>query len=346
MTVKIAINGLGRIGRCVLRALVEYHDDYKNDIELVAINGPAKAETHRHLLQYDSVHGVFGSKVSIEESANGQEQLNFGLPYAVALYHERDPAKLPWADLNVDVVFECTGIFRKKEQAQLHIDAGAKKVLYSAPSPDADSTIVYGVNNNAFSAEQQFISVGSCTTNCLAPIAKILNDNFGIEQGYMTTIHSYTGDQNVVDSSHKDLRRARASAISMIPTSTGAAKALGLVLPELAGKLDGTAIRVPTPNVSMVDLVFKPVNANISDNDINNIMKKYAGNDMKGVLEYNDEPLVSVDFNHNPHSSIFDATQTAVMTGGKGEQLIRVASWYDNEWGFSVRMLDVAKLIG
>ena len=333
MTIKIGINGLGRIGRCVLRALVE--EKQWDDIEVVAVNGPAPVETHVHLLQYDSIHGTFRSSVKSDG-----ESIDVGRG-KMKLFHEKDPLALDWGKLGVDIVLECSGKFTKKADAGLHLQRGAKKVLVSAPSPDADATIVYGVNNEALKPEHTVISVGSCTTNCLAPVAKVLNDAVGIESGYMTTIHSYTGDQNIVDGSHKDLRRARAAALAMVPTSTGAAKALGLVLPELAGKLDGTSVRVPTPNVSLVDLVFTAK----KDTDvatINGAIEKAANGPMKGVLGVNTLPLVSIDFNHNPLSSIFDATGTAVT----GKKLVRVASWDDNEWGFSCRMLDMARLVG
>lgn len=323
MGMKVAINGLGRIGRLVLRAYVE---NPRKDFEIVAVNGPAEAAQHAHLFQYDSLHGTFKGEVKAEENAliiNGQR---------FALTRERDPAKIAW---DADVVLECSGKFTKKADAGLHLKGNTKKVLVSAPSPDADSTIVYGVNNEALKKEHTVISVGSCTTNCLAPVAKVLNDTFGIESGFMTTIHAYTGDQNILDASHKDMRRARAAGLSMVPTSTGAAKALGLVIPELAGKLNGVAVRVPTPNVSMVDLTFNAKKP-ITKETINAAMKKAASN----VLGYNETELVSIDFNHSPYSSIFDATQTFVV----GERFGRIAAWYDNEWGFSLRMLDVAGL--
>jgi glyceraldehyde 3-phosphate dehydrogenase len=330
MTIKIGINGLGRIGRCVVRAWAEYA---REDIEIVAINAPAPAKRHGHLLRYDSVHGPFPGTVERTEDTltiSGNE---------IKLLKHKNPAEIPWGDHGVDIVLECTGIFRSKEDAGKHLIGGAKKVLVSAPSPDPDATIVYGVNNDVLKAEDQIISVGSCTTNCLAPVAKVLNDEFGIETGFMTTIHAYTGDQNLLDGTHKDLRRARAAGLSMIPTSTGAASALSLVVPELAGKLDGTAVRVPTPNVSMVDLVFNS-QKDLSVDLVNDAIKAASEGDMKGVLGINDEELVSTDFNHNPNSSIFDLTQTYIV----GDKLCRVVSWYDNEWGFSCRMLDVAAL--
>ena len=330
MTVTIAVNGLGRIGRLVIRALVE---SGRKDIEIVAVNGPAAIETHLHLLKYDSVHGRFPAEV---KAVNGGIDAGLGV---MRLSHEKDVSRLDWS--GVDVVLECSGKFTKKADAALHLARGARKVLISAPSPDADSTIVYGVNNNAYKPDHTVISVGSCTTNCLAPIAQVINNAIGIESGFMTTIHSYTGDQNIVDGSHKDLRRARSAAMSMVPTSTGAAKALGIVLPELEGKLNGVAIRVPTPNVSMVDLTFTSPR-DTSQDEINAAIKEAANGYLKGVLAATNEPLVSIDFNHHPASSIFDLTGTYVT----GKRLCRVASWYDNEWGFSCRMLDVAALVG
>lgn len=328
---KIAINGLGRIGRAVVRALVEGD---ASGLDLIAANGPAAIDAHVHLLKYDSVHGIFRGDVL----ANGENIRAGNLEFLIT--HERDPAKLRWGELGVDVVLECSGRFNSKEQSLAHIEAGAKKVLVSAPCKEADATIVYGVNNAALKADHQVISVGSCTTNCLAPIAKTLNDALGIESGFMTTIHAFTGDQNLVDGSHKDLRRARAATMSMVPTSTGAAKALGLVLPELAGKLDGTAIRVPTPNVSMVDLTFI-ASRDTTVEEVNQLLSNAAAGALNGVLATSSEPLVSIDFNHHPASSIADLTGTSVT----GKRLVRVASWYDNEWGFSNRMLDVARLL-
>lgn len=333
MTIRVAINGLGRIGRCVLRALYE-NSEYQ-DIELVAVNGPAPLETHKHLLKYDSIHGRFSKTVEVGESCliiDGKK---------VQVSAERDPKKLPWKDLNIDVVLECTGIFTDYKDAHQHIEAGAKKVVISAPAKgDNVKTIVYGVNDTSLNKDDEVISVGSCTTNCLAPVAKALNDAIGIEKGFMTTIHSYTNDQNVVDNSHKDLRRARACAMSMIPTSTGAAKAIGLVLPELKGKLDGGAIRVPTANVSMVDLSFI-AKKETSVEEVNNAVRNAVKGNMVRALRVVDEPLVSIDFNHTTHSSCFDATQTKVMGGN----FVKVASWYDNEWAFSMRMLDITNLI-
>ncbi len=342
----IAINGLGRIGRCVLRALYEdchpalvagsgNHDgriprQARDDMELVAVNGPAPAATHVHLLKYDSVHGRFNGTVE----AKGEDALIIN-GHEIKLLHEKDPAKLNWAALGVDLVLECSGKFNSKEAAMAHIRAGAKKVLVSAPADGADATIVYGVNNAALKASHDIVSVGSCTTNALAPVAKALHENLGIVRGFMTTIHAYTGDQNLVDGSHKDLRRARAAAMSMIPTSTGAAKTLGLVLPELEGKLDGVAIRVPTANVSLVDLVCE-VRESTTIEAVNSALKAAAGE----VLAFSEEPLVSIDFSGHPASCIIDASGTKVVGGNT----VRIAAWYDNEWGFSNRMLDVARL--
>lgn len=332
MTIKIAINGLGRIGRCVLRAVTELARD---DIEIVAVNGPAPTDTHVHLLKYDSTHGVFPKIRKISEDV-----INAGYK-DIAVFHERDASKLPWGKLGVDIVLECTGVMKGKAEASAHIAAGAKKVIISAPADDADATIVYGVNNDVLQPEHKIISIGSCTTNGLAPVAKVLNDAIGIENGFMTTIHAYTNDQNILDGTHKDLRRARSAAVSMIPTSTGAAKAIGIVIPELSGKLDGVSVRVPTPNVSLVDLTFT-ASRNTSIKEINAAIEKASAEKMVGVLEYSAEELVSIDFTHNPHSSVFDSTGTKVI----GNNFCRVAAWYDNEWGFSVRMLDVASLFG
>lgn len=333
MTIRIAINGLGRIGRCVTRAIFE--DPRYSNIELVAVNGPAPIETHIHLLKYDSIHGRFSKSVEAGESSliiDGKE---------VKLYGERDPKQLPWGELNIDVVLECTGRFTKYDDASQHITAGAKKVVLSAPAKEESvRTIVYGVNNEMLQDDDKVVSVGSCTTNCLAPFTKALNDTVGIEKGLMTTIHSYTNDQNIVDNSHKDLRRARACAMSLIPTSTGAAKAIGLVLPELKGKLDGGAMRVPTANVSMVELNFISKKETTKE-EINEAVRKSANGAMKEVLEIVDEPLVSIDFNHSPYSSCFDTTQTKVIGGN----MVKVASWYDNEWGFSMRMLDITNIL-
>ncbi len=333
MTIRVAVNGLGRIGRCVLRAFHERNS--WDDLDIVVVNGPAAIEDHAHLLQYDSVHGIFPGTVTIND-----DSINMGKSDMLVL-SERDPSKLPWHDLGIDIVLECTGKFTKRNDAAKHLLADAGKVIVSAPCEGADNTIVYGVNNQALRSTDQVISVGSCTTNCLAPIAKVLNDHIGIEHGFMTTVHSYTGDQNILDSSHKDRRRARAAGLSIVPTSTGAAKAIGLVLPELAGKLGGAAVRVPTPNVSMVDLTFAAAR-NTSAAEINALLTQASEETLQGILAVTSKPLVSVDFNHNPHSSIIDLSETHVV----GKNFCRVLAWYDNEWGFSVRMLDMAVLMG
>ena len=328
MTVRVAINGFGRIGRLVMRAIYERD---RGDIEVVAINDLGNAETNAHLLKYDSVHGRIAKEISV----SGDTMTVGGAP--VKVLSERDPAALPWGDLGVDIALECTGLFTARDKAAMHLDAGAKKVLISAPGKEVDLTVVYGVNHDKLEAGHTVVSNASCTTNCLAPMAKVLNDAIGIERGYMTTIHAYTGDQRVVDTLHKDARRARAAALSMIPTSTGAAKAVGLVLPELAGKLDGSAIRVPTPNVSVVDLKFDAAKETTVD-EVNGALRAAADGPLAGVLQVVDEPLVSTDYNHNPYSSSIDALSTQVIDG----RLVRVMSWYDNEWGFSNRMLDTA----
>ncbi|KAA0258504.1 type I glyceraldehyde-3-phosphate dehydrogenase [Deferribacter autotrophicus] len=328
MAVKVAINGFGRIGRCAFRAAVERG----LDIDFVAINDLTDAATLAHLLKWDSVHGKSGFDVDVDGEylvVNGKK---------IKVYAEKDPASLPWKELDVDVVIESTGLFRKREQASKHLEAGAKKVIISAPAEDPDITVVLGVNFDKYDKEKHnIISNASCTTNCLAPVAKILNDKFGIVKGVMTTVHSYTNDQRILDLPHKDLRRARAAAVSMIPTSTGAAKAVGLVLPELKGKLDGLAIRVPTPNVSIVDLTCE-LSKNVTAEEVNNAIKEAAENEMKGILEYVEEDLVSIDFNGNPHSSIFDAKLTKVVEGN----CVKVFSWYDNEWGYSNRIVELA----
>lgn len=326
MAVKIAINGFGRIGRNVLRAIIE---SGRTDIEVIAINDLGPVETNAHLLQFDSVHGRFPVNVSHDDKS-----IDVGRgPIAVTAI--RNPADLPWGD--VDIVFECTGIFTDKKDAMVHLKNGASRVLVSAPSKGADKTIVYGVNHQSLTGDDLIVSNASCTTNCLAPVASVLHAEFGIKRGFMTTVHSYTGDQPTLDTMHSDLYRARAAAMSMIPTSTGAAKAVGLVLPELAGKLDGVAIRVPTPNVSAVDLTFE-AERDVTVEDINAAMQAAASGPLKGVLDYTERHLVSVDFNHDPHSSIFAADQTKVMDGN----LCRILAWYDNEWGFSNRMADTA----
>lgn len=329
MAINVAISGFGRIGRLVLRSIIE---NKRKDINIVAINDLAPVETNAFLLSYDSIHGPLKEKVNIKN-----EKIIIGNRKILVL-KERDPKNLPWKKLKIDIVFECTGLFTSKDTASMHLKAGAKKVLVSAPCNDADKTIVYGVNHNTLTKKDIVVSNASCTTNCLAPVTKVLNDNFGIVHGYMTTIHAYTGDQKVLDTFHSDPRRARAAALSMIPTSTGAAKAVGLVMPELAGKLDGTAIRVPTPNVSLIDFKFV-TKKKISAESINKAMIKASkSKNLKNVLSVNSEPLVSTDFNHNPASSNFDLTQTQVIDGTFG----RVLSWYDNEWGFSNRMCDTA----
>ena len=333
MTVKVAINGFGRIGRNVVRAIYE---SGRKDIDIVAINDLGPVETNAHLMRYDSVHGRFPKTVEVKGDTI---HIEGGDSFKVLA--ERDPKNLPWGDLGVDVVMECTGIFTAKEKASLHLEAGAKRVLVSAPAAGADKTVVYGVNHDVLTADDLVVSNASCTTNCLAPVAYVLQKSFGIEKGYMTTIHAYTGDQPTLDTMHKDLHRARAAALSMIPTSTGAAKAVGLVLPELAGKLDGSAIRVPTPNVSVVDLKFIP-SRDVTKDEINAAIKAAAEGELKGILGYTEEPLVSVDFNHDPHSSTFQGDQTKVMDGN----LVRILSWYDNEWGFSNRMGDTAVAMG
>lgn len=333
MALKLAINGFGRIGRNVLRALAE---SGRTDLEVVAINDLAPQETNAHLFKYDSVHGTFNGDVAQD---NGRIIVN---GRSIRVYAERNPEDLPWEELEIDIALECTGFFTAKEDAAKHITAGAKKVLISAPSGDADKMVVYGVNHADLTADDKVVSNASCTTNCLAPVAQVLHDAIGIEQGLMTTIHAFTNDQSVLDVAHKDLRRARSASLSMIPTSTGAAKAVGKVLPALNGKLDGFSVRVPTPNVSVVDLTFKPTRST-SAKEINAAIMQAADGPLKGVLAYSALPLVSIDFNHNPHSSIFDTTQTRVMENGN---LVKILSWYDNEWGFSNRMLDTAAYMG
>ena len=328
MTVKVAINGFGRIGRNVLRAI---HEAGRKDIEVVAINDLGPVETNAHLLRFDSIHGRFNAKVVVD----GDYIVVDGNRIRVTAV--RNPAELPHRELGVDIALECTGIFTSKDKAKAHLDAGAKRVIVSAPADGADLTVVYGVNHDQLTADHHVISNASCTTNCLVPVAKVLNDLVGIERGFMTTIHSYTNDQPSLDQMHKDLYRARAAALSMIPTSTGAAKAVGLVLPELKGKLDGTSIRVPTPNVSAVDLVFTAKRAT-SVEEINKAIVAAADGPLKGVLAYTDQPNVSIDFNHDPHSSTFHLDQTKVMDG----TFVRILAWYDNEWGFSNRMADTA----
>ena len=330
MSVKVAINGFGRIGRNILRASIENN---REDIEVVAINDLGSPEMNLHLLKYDSVHGRFPLELSLHKNylkVNNAE---------IEITAERDPAKLPWSE--VDVALECTGIFTNKEKASLHLKNGSKKVLISAPGGNVDRTVVFGVNHKSLTSNDVIVSNASCTTNCLAPVVKVLHENFGIEVGYMTTIHSYTGDQPVLDTLHKDYYRARAASLNMIPTSTGAAQAVSLVLPELKGKLDGSAIRVPTPNVSCVDLKCVLTKEN-SVEEINKVVQEASNTNLNGILAYEDAPLVSSDYNHHPASSIFAGSQTKVLTGG----MTRVLSWYDNEWGFSNRMLDTATFLG
>ena len=326
--INVGINGFGRIGRLILRAILE---NYNNKINVVAINDLGSIETNAHLIKYDSTHGIL--KEDIQTSSDGfkigNQQIN--------VFAEKNPANIPWNKVNADIVLECTGIFLDKISAENHIKGGAKKVIISAPGKDVDFTIVQGVNSSELKKEHNIISNGSCTTNCLAPVAMVMEKFFGINYGYMTTIHSYTGDQKLLDTLHKDLRRARSTEGSMIPTSTGAAKAMSLVLPSLKGKLDGTAIRVPTPNVSLIDFTLVTEKETTPDL-INQAMESAAKKELKGILDINTKPLVSKDFNHNSHSSIFDATQTQVIKG----KFSRVLSWYDNEWGFSNRMCDTA----
>lgn len=329
MTTKVAINGFGRIGRLVARALYEAN---RSDIELVAINDLADTETNAHLLKYDSVHGKFPFTV---ETVGNDLKINGKL---VKVYNSKDPASIPWKEANVDIVMECSGVFTDRAKAELHFQGGAKKVLISAPATGEDITVVYGVNDDKLTAEHKIVSNASCTTNCLAPVVAVLNDAIGIEHGFMTTCHSYTGDQRLVDTMHKDLHRARAAALNMVPSSTGAAKAIGKVIPALNGKLDGVSIRVPTPNVSVVDFKFVAKKATTPE-EINAAIKAAADNGrLKGILGYYDEPLVSSDFNHDPRSSIFSLEGTRVIDG----TLVRIMTWYDNEWGFSNRMLDTA----
>lgn len=332
MTVKVAINGYGRIGRNIMRAL--YESGRTNEISIVAINDLGDANSNAHLTQYDTAHGKFPGTVSVDGGdliVNGDR---------VRVFAERDPSKLPWAELGVDVVMECTGLFRSSKTAGAHITAGAKKVIISAPGESVDNTVVYGVNHDTLKSTDVIISNASCTTNCLAPLAKVLHESVGIEHGLMTTIHAYTNDQVLTDVYHKDLRRARSATMSQIPTKTGAAAAVGLVLPELNGKLDGFSMRVPTINVSVVDLCFT-ASRPTTVAEVNAAVKAACEGGMKGIMAYNEAPLVSVDFNHNPHSSVFDATLTKVMQGS----LVKVLSWYDNEWGFSNRMLDTTLVL-
>jgi glyceraldehyde 3-phosphate dehydrogenase len=332
MAVRVAINGFGRIGRNILRAI---HESKRTDIQVVAINDLGPVETNAHLLRFDSVHGRFPHEVTVDG-----DTISIGKG-RIKVTAVKNPAELPHAALGVDIALECTGIFTARDKAAAHLTAGAKRVIISAPGDHADLTVVYGVNHDKLTKEHLVISNASCTTNCLAPVAKVLNDAIGIDHGFMTTIHSYTGDQPTLDTLHKDLYRARAAALSMIPTTTGAAKAVGLVLPELKGKLDGSAIRVPTPNVSVVDLKFVAKRATTVE-EINAAVKAAANGPLKGILGYTDKPNVSSDFNHDPHSSVFHLDQTKVIDG----TFVRILSWYDNEWGFSNRMADTAVALG
>ena len=326
--IKVGINGFGRIGRLILRAILE---NYNDKIKVVAINDLGSIETNAHLIKYDSTHGIINEDVEVTKEGFKISDHN------IKVFAEKDPANIPWGKVGADIVLECTGIFLDKKSSEKHLNAGAKKVIISAPGKEVDFTIVQGVNSKELKKEHNIISNGSCTTNCLAPVAMVFEKNFGINYGYMTTIHSYTGDQKLLDTLHKDLRRARSTEGAMIPTSTGAAKAMSLVLPSLKGKLDGTAIRVPTPNVSLIDLTLV-TEKEVTTDSINNAMTQAANGELKGILEVNKKPLVSKDFNHNKHSSIFDVTQTQVIKG----KFSRVLSWYDNEWGFSNRMCDTA----
>lgn len=332
MATKVAINGFGRIGRNVARAILERTD---HDLELVSINDLASAKANALLFKRDSVHGAFAGTVEVD----GDDLIINGKRIKVTA--ERDPANLPHAANGIDIALECTGFFTDKESASKHIEAGAKRVLISAPAKNVDLTVVYGVNHDALTAEHTVVSNASCTTNCLAPFAKVLHEKIGIERGLMTTIHSYTNDQKILDQIHSDPRRARAAAMNMIPTSTGAAVAVGLVLPDLKGKLDGSSIRVPTPNVSVVDLTFVPSRDTTAE-EVNALLKAAADGELKGVLGYTEEPLVSIDFNHDSHSSTIDSLETSVLEG----KLVRALSWYDNEWGFSNRMVDTAGVMG
>lgn len=331
MKTKVAINGFGRIGRLVLRAFAESEI---NDFEIVAINDLGAIDLSAHLFQFDSVHGTYKGSVTHTDTHLVVDHRE------IRMLSEPNPEKLPWKELGIDIVLECSGIFTQRDKAMKHLTAGAKKVLISAPANDADLTVVYGVNHQTIKSDHAIVSNASCTTNCLAPLAKVLNDKVGIEHGFMTTIHAYTGDQRLVDSVHSDPRRARAGALSMIPTSTGAAKAVGLVLPELKGKLDGTAIRVPTANVSVVDFKFVS-KSKVSIDLLNSMFREAAKGALSGILSVNEKPLVSIDFNHNSYSSVVDLTQTQVID----ETFCRVLSWYDNEWGFSNRMLDVTRCL-
>ena len=330
--INVGINGFGRIGRLILRASLEKPE---RNIKVVAINDIGNIKQNAHLFEYDSVHGKIKQKVSVDNNIMAVDENK------IIFLANKDPEQIPWSDHNVDIVLECTGLFTDANKAKGHLKKNVKKVLISAPSNNADITIVYGVNDNMLNNDHKIISNASCTTNCLAPIAKVINQNFGIESGFMTTVHSFTSDQKILDSIHSDLRRARTASSSMIPTTTGAAKAVGLVLPELIGKLDGTAIRIPTPNVSMIDFTFQSKNT-LTVQGINEVVLQNSLESFKDIIDYNTKPLVSIDFNHNPASSIFDSTQTQLV----GDKFGRVLSWYDNEWGFSNRMIDVCSKLG
>ncbi|MDR0564586.1 MAG: type I glyceraldehyde-3-phosphate dehydrogenase [Azoarcus sp.] len=336
MPIKVAINGFGRIGRCAFRAI--YEQGLQNELEVVAVNGPGGLATNAHLLKYDTTHGRFGTEVETQ----GEDTLVVG-GKRIAFYSTKNPKEVDWAAHGVDVLLECTGVYASKEKAQVLLAQGAKKVLISAPGgDDVDATVVCGVNESVLTSAMTVVSNASCTTNCLAPVAKVLSESVGIRQGLMTTIHAYTNDQVMVDVTHKDLRRARAAAVNIIPTKTGAAKAVGLVLPQLKGKFDGFSLRVPTLNVSLVDLTFTPERPTTKE-EINALMVAAANGPLKGILAVNDEALVSSDFNHSSASSTFDTTQTRVLTGENGETLVKVLAWYDNEWGYSCRMLDATR---
>ncbi len=330
--VNVGINGFGRIGRLVLRASLE---KLHTNIKVKAINDIGNINQNAHLFKYDSIHGKIDSKIQVNDNVMSIDE------HQISFFSNRTPEEIPWNERDVDIVLECTGLFTDAEKSRGHLKNNVKKVLISAPSNNADITVVYGVNDNTLNESHNIISNASCTTNCLAPIAKVINENFSIDAGFMTTVHSFTSDQKILDSIHSDLRRARTASSSMIPTSTGAAKAVGLVLPELNGKLDGTAVRIPTPNVSMIDFTFQ-THKKLSVHNINEVVYESSNNSFKNIIDYNDEPLVSIDFNHNQASSIFDATQTQVV----GNNFGRILSWYDNEWGFSNRMIDVCSRLG
>lgn len=332
MSISIGINGFGRIGRLIARALHEYAIE---DIQLMAINSPASIEISTHLLRFDSVHGTFNGEISVDAN-----RVHFD-HHSVHMCHEKDPVNIPWGDMGVDIVLECTGLFRSRASVQAHLESGAQQVLISAPAQEVDKTIVYGVNTDTLEGHDRIISCASCTTNCLAPLAKVLMDTVGIRRGFTTTVHAYTQDQRILDNSHTDLYRARAAAMNMIPTSTGAAKTVGLVIPALEGRLSGSAVRVPTANVSMLDLAFQPEQQTTAKT-LNTAISDACRTHMRGIIDYTDQALVSSDFNHNPHSAIFAAPLTKVLDG----DLVKIVAWYDNEWGFANRMIDVARAMG